>query len=470
MKARFYIVTIKSKQIEGSNPVIENSFLSLMSNQLANLIDIQLTKLQRLSLTVKPNAKLPGYADLYAAKVEMDKKKFQLCIELNDNSEIVAIHEGFFALTPFFKLYRIATDQLYFNNNSHANYLYQSLCYGILNELANHNSGDKKTFNRGLALLDYLNMNSIGKLNRIVKKSVDSQLYADHYLKTRSMLPLNVVTRINEEVLYGGMPVINFNDINFDVLQYALEKVGSFVLIGTSIDKFKSLGGFDVLNSSRKLFNLTEGHLYKVYNHDGAGYQDVLLESLGRALVAGKGYVSNTFAYHINPNKLLAPPGFDMNELLNGYNECFALQHTLYRIIAFYYKIDPKNLPAYRSDLRSVLTTNIFFENTDGTIGTPAQSYHNLLTFDYASRAGLEVLKDNKWLRVNKDDVCISLGNCGLFHLKNKNLKAGEHRVIDISKKYYSLSFFLNADKDQKLALSKRKQISHQAYLNGIKH
>jgi hypothetical protein len=469
MKGRFYIMPIKSKQLDDRKPVIDSGFLSVMANQLVNLIDIKIIPSKQLILTLKPNAKLPVFKSLSSAKKGMDKTKFQLCVELNDNNEIIAMYEGYFALLPLFKLYRIATDQLYLKDDKHFNFIYQSLCYGLLKELANHNAGDKTIYKRGLALLDYLYIIPQHKLHRIVKKSEDSYLLATHYLKTRAHVPAKAMAKIDHEAMHGGVPVINFNDINFDVLKYALETVGSFILVGVSVSKFKLLGAIDILDSSRKIFKLTEGQLYKVYNEDFNGYQDVQLESLGRAMVVGSGEVRNSFDYHIKPYDLRSPKAFDMRGFVSGYDEAFALQQTLYRIMAVHFKIDPQHLPNYLTDTISVLTTRVYFETTYGTIGSPSHSDYNLLSLAYANGSGLEVRKDNQWTRVGVDDVLIRMGDWGLFSLKDIKFKAGLHRVLDVDKKHHSFAFFLNPSKNQKLVVTNCQEVTYETYLKSAK-
>jgi isopenicillin N synthase-like dioxygenase len=204
------------------------------------------------------------------------------------------------------------------------------------------------------------------------------------------------------------------------------------------------------------------------------GYQDV------KTLTANKEFSRDQVAFHFKPYLAKSlPKNIESDQAFHDYwNHAIPILHKLYTAIADHYGIPEKNdsgvglRTVLNNDDRSVLSTRRYMNNPDGKFGLEAHSDTAILTLISSDQDGLEILKNDEWLRTSAHPYprfYINIGDWMLFQIGNRfPFKAGMHRVPKVKPQdpcRHSLIIFLNPAWDEKLMTPSGQRASYKEYL-----
>jgi len=282
-------------------------------------------------------------------------------------------------------------------------------------------------------------------------------------------------TEITTETKILELPQINLDDINSDDIKDALTNWGTFELVGSTINKLRSLAK-NALETSEKLFKLSKEELQKVADkpdrdREFHGYQNVRKETKESALL-GKGPVRSQKAFHYKPYKKeqRIPEGLDATSYSEYYMERMKVLQRLYKAITEkIFTIDPARRSGFENDDRSVLTARKYKKpKKEGETGIPPHSDFGLLTLVVSDQPGLEVYKNRQWVAAPSGPdlrFYINVGDWSLIQLNNESFTVGLHRVPEVKDVRHSLALFLNPGFSEELATPKGGKVTFGEYL-----
>lgn len=441
---------------------LEQGFFANVVTGFNDLLDYEIAENGKITFQLRKNNDVSS---------DDSKKPFQLQIEYDENTrQVLAIHDNNFTENIFGKYYSVDMTNLYFYVGKYANEneidrkrFMDSVCYGVLREIAANNPGNVATFKAGLRLTDYLYKNPPAETYRITKKA--------------PLKPLQVLenSKAHQEAIgiykrqMAPIPQINLDDFDNDVLIDAMQNYGTFELIGPTIEKLSELAE-KVLAKNKEILNLPEIELQKIEGKEFSGYMNILKHSQKVAAEKG-GTVLNQIGYFYKPYDRVIPEGVDIQVLDDYYHQGLALLNCLYRRMATTLKIDANNLSNYENDVQSLLSLKRYYKSMDGATGIQPHRDYNILTLVVSDQPGLEVQHavTGEWIAAPNAPGLRFFGNVGdwfKMQLKEKVFTAGMHRVEAVKRvERHSAIFFFTSPWGEKQETPKGPVVTFKEFL-----
>lgn len=457
-------------------------FLTEFCFELKRRLSVSLNEKKKIQIEVLAKFSDKIYPSLEEAKYAYQSDKIQFIVEYDENKNnlMAAFYDNYFTQITNDSFYRLETSDFILYEGKYLDHfsidrLVSSICYGMLKELCMHNSAQKDVYQRGLSMLEFLHRNPPKELYKITKKSIAinkaNQLLLEKYFGQETPWTNKIISEINRPPI---IPQINLDHFDVDEMRYALENVGTFELVGKAIENLQKAAE-DALVLCKEILNLPKAILKAVPNKDFNGFQDVRKETKDKAKKLGTGLIRNQIAFHCKPYLDLKTPGdLSLKAYVDYYDQGLAILHTLYRYIAFCYKIDPDRLISYLDDKKSVLTTRKYFPKKEGETGIPAHSDYGLLTLVVSDEKGLKVLRDGIWYsapHMPGKRAFVNCGDCLIYELIKLGIacKMGIHQVPEIDALRHSLALFLNPYPEQVFRMPNGEEITYDTYLKSNK-
>jgi isopenicillin N synthase-like dioxygenase len=479
MAKKYIAITVCTKEELNDLQLGKGTFFNSFTTALDKAFDYKIDTKDKINLKLREN-NLYSYDSLIEAQTNTNH--LQVIVEFDDETKnVTAIHESYFTQSKE-NSHRVDTANLYYTSVKYAKdfenrkRIIQSLSYGLLKNIANHNPANIDNFERGLALAEFLHRNPPKELCKIVQKSIDPKAYGLFFVKNKSPLTLinddkNLVKQRLEAYVRAptALPQVNFDDFDIADMEHALKYYGTFEIVGPTIDQLNAAAQA-ALDKTKDILNLDEAILEKVTHKGFNGFQNVHKESIKRA-AEGKGVVRNQIAYHFKPyekDSSRIPEGVEVKAFEEYYQQGMAVLRVLYRKIATGFITNPNKVSNCTNGKPSVLSTRKYFPAKDGETGIPAHSDYGLLTLVVSDKPGLEVQKDGHWINApagSKMRFFINVGDSALFQMNNPSYKVGMHRVPNVNEVRLSLALFLNPPLDEKMTLPNGVEETFQSFL-----